>query len=224
MRLSFLSLGLLNLSPVLADPVATGTTINTAPLGSLAAAAIALPVGSVGAQISEMQIELALLDMKIKIATRKSELAKIVNGDSPKSNVTPSMGMSSSGMPGSMIQTGMPLVSSPIQPTSVRPVKPLRTPALEIVQPALPTYEAIDGVDGKMSATLNLASGATQIFKVGDGDANWRVNSISPTKIIVQQGQLLIPLKKENSVQTQTQTQARPMAGAYNLPMPPPLN
>jgi len=58
----------------------------------------------------------------------------------------------------------------------------------------VPSVAYIDGVDGKLKASLYVEGGNTQSVRVGDTVANWKVKDIKMDSVTVQKGKELIRL------------------------------
>lgn len=158
-------------------------TAQAAKATAMPPAAVKRPPASaeaVSEQMAEMQAQIAVLDIQIKLAEKQQALAKLLaGGERPKSDLA----------------AALPPADAPAAAEKTKKRQP--TPVRAAIAPPLPTYDSIDGLDGKMSVTLVLNDGTVRQYGIGEGEQDWRIVSIALNQITVQQGKNKVALKKD---------------------------
>jgi len=74
--------------------------------------------------------------------------------------------------------------------------------AISLNSVELPTYDSVDGIDGRNTVSLWMPDGTNQKMKVGDGGPGWTISSISSNRVTVQIGKISSELRFQEAPQT----------------------
>lgn len=199
LKIRFLLLGvtcMVMLSLILSDKVFAASLDDLSAETDVSTATnVAKEISDINARVAVLSARLSEIEMKAKIASKLSEIDKIENGEGTSGNMTGVL---------------------PNQPPSL-PVAPMTgNPALDLTGyvSTIPGIKEIDGIDGKLRATLYLDNGGTQIVRVGDHVGDWVVKNITIDSVTVQKGKQLkkLPFGSSTSVQSPSPS---PSSGAY---------
>lgn len=155
---------------------------------------VAKEISDINARVAVLSARLSEIEMKAKIASKLSEIDKIENGEG--------------------VGAGGNSAALPNQPP-VLPVAPMTgNLALDLTGDVstIPGIKEIDGIDGKLRATLYLDNGGTQIVRVGDHVGDWVVKNITIDSVTVQKGKQLKKLPFGSSMSVKSPS---PSSGAY---------
>lgn len=164
---------------------------------------VAKEISDINARVAVLSARLSEIEMKAKIASKLSEIDKIENGEA-------------TGASGTL----------PNQPPAL-PIAPMTGgPALDLMgeSSTIPGIKEIDGIDGKLRATLYLDNGGTQVVRVGDHVGDWVVKNIQIDSVTVQKGKQLkkLPFGGSMTVKSPSSSSGAYGGGAPSLAPPIP--
>lgn len=163
---------------------------------------VAKEISDINSRVAVLSARLSEIEMKAKIASKLSEIDKIENGDSAGTGDLPN------------------------QPPAL-PIAPMTgNPSLDLMgdMSTIPGIKEIDGIDGKLRATLYLDNGGTQVVRVGDHVGDWVVKNIQIDSVTVQKGKQLkkLPFGGAMTVKSPSSSSAAYGGGAPGLAPPIP--
>jgi len=127
---------------------------------------VAEQIRTINEQITVLSAQFSEAEMRAKIAAKNEEIRRI------------GQGQSASQAPGQMPPSAQ---GSPIRPQMQ-------------IQEDLPSIQSIDGVDGKLNATLLMRNGGVQTVRLGDKVGPWTVKTISISAVKLAKGKETVVL------------------------------
>jgi type IV pilus biogenesis protein PilP len=127
---------------------------------------VAEQIRAINEQMAVLSAQLNEADLRAKIAVKNEELRRANSGDISSQKGAPG------GQPG---QTGQPALPSNLQTLNAKE--------------EMPIVQAIEGVDGKLKATLAMrSSGTVQTVSQGDAFGDWSVKTIRINEVTITRG------------------------------------